>query len=78
MTELEQESNSQIKDFIMLSRKSLYIDGCFTGLPLEDDAICFQEVSTACLARAVMDLRKRRGNTMGKEQNSGDKVFGVK
>ena len=74
---MDEESITRIKDFIALLQKSLYVNDCVTSLPLEGDAMCSCEVSTACSSRAGMDLRKWCGSTIGQDEQSGYKVLDI-
>ena len=67
-------ADRRIIDLLLMS---LYVDNCLTSLPEGNQVTQFHATSMDCLHRAIMELRKWRGNTLEDDPEEDERVMGI-
>ena len=78
ITEELEQAHPDVQGRLSLLRDSLYVDDCLSSLETLCEAEDFRQTCVTCLSSANIELRKWRGNTLGREENSSEKALGVR
>ena len=67
----------EVRRVIELLLRSFYVDDCITSVTSHEKVIHFQQTSGEVLARAGMELRKWRGNSIICNEEAGEEALGI-